>query len=201
MTKLVIKELALKDLIPCANNSRTHSDEQIAQVAASIKEFGFLIPVLVDTEQVIIAGHCRVLAAEQLGLSTVPCIEATHLTENQKKAFLIADNKLALNAGWNEDALALSITELEANGFNIELLGFSLDELDSLLKIDDDVDIDFDKDEGRSGATINYLSFGKAKIPLADEEHEQLIACLDRYVAENGAFFGFASHLLGLDHA
>ncbi len=201
MTKIAIKELAVKDLIPYATNSRTHSDEQIAQVAASIKEFGFLIPVLVDSQQVIIAGHCRVLAAEQLGLSKVPCIEAAHLTEDQKKAFVIADNKLALNAGWNDELLALSINELEAKGFNIDLLGFSLDELDNLLITDDDVDIDFDKDEGRSGATINYLSFGKAKIPLTDEEHEQLITCLDEYVEKNGAFFGFASYLLGLNHA
>lgn len=201
MTKIIIKELAVDELIPYAMNSRTHSDEQVAQVAASINEFGFLIPVVVDSEQTIIAGHCRVLAAERLGLATVPCIEASHLTEDQKKAFVIADNKLALNAGWNDELLISSINELDASGFNLELLGFSLDELDDLLIADDDVDIDFDKDEGRSGATINYLNFGKAKIPLSDEEYEQLIACLDKYVTDNGAFFGFASHLLGLNHA
>lgn len=200
MSRLIIKELAVDSLIPYANNSRTHSVEQVAQVAASISEFGFLNPIIIDGEQGIIAGHCRVLAAQQLGIDKVPCIEASYLTEDQKKAFVIADNKLALNAGWDNELLASVISELEASGFNIDLLGFSIDELDNLLP-GDDVDIDFDKDEGRSGATINYLSIGKVKIPLSDEEHEQLIACLDKYVADNGAFFGFTSHLLGLSHA
>lgn len=201
MSRLVIKELEVDKLIPYVNNSRTHTDEQVCQVAASIKEFGFLNPIIIDGAQCIIAGHCRLLAAKQLGINKVPCIEAGYLTEDQKKAYVIADNKLALNASWDNELLSSVIGELEASGFNIDLLGFSIDELDNLLPSNDDVDIDFDKDEGRSGATINYLSIGKVKIPLSDEEHEQLIACLDKYVADNGAFFGFASHLLGLNHA
>lgn len=122
----------VNDLIPYANNARTHSDEQVAQVAASIKEFGFTNPVLVDVENGIIAGHGRVLAARKLGMDTVPCIELSHLTPTQKKAYIIADNKLALNSGWDDELLALELTELEELGFDLELTGFSLNEISDL---------------------------------------------------------------------
>ena len=93
------KREATKNLMPYANNSRTHSEAQIEQVANSIREFGFLNPVITDGDNGIIAGHCRVMAAERVGLTDVPCIDAAHLTDTQKKAYIIADNKLALNAG------------------------------------------------------------------------------------------------------
>ena len=99
--KTQIEYLALDALIPYARNSRTHNDAQVAQIAASIKEFGFTNPVLVDVDGGIIAGHGRVLAARKLGLSEVPCIRLGHLTETQQRAYVIADNKLALNAGWD----------------------------------------------------------------------------------------------------
>lgn len=98
-----IINIKIEDLIPYARNSRTHSDEQVAQVAASIKEFGFTNPVLIDADDGIIAGHGRVLAARKLKMSEVPCIRLGHLTESQKKAYIIADNKLALNSGWDEE--------------------------------------------------------------------------------------------------
>ncbi|MFA6213564.1 MAG: ParB/Srx family N-terminal domain-containing protein [Candidatus Obscuribacterales bacterium] len=127
-----IKQCAISSLIPYANNARTHSDEQVAQIAASIKEFGFTNPVLTDGDNGIIAGHGRVLAARKLGMATVPCIELSHLTPTQKKAYILADNKLALNSGWDEELLKLELTELEDLGFDLELTGFSLDEIADL---------------------------------------------------------------------
>jgi DNA modification methylase len=128
-----IEHLALDALIPYARNSRTHSDEQVAQVAASIREFGFTNPVLIDGEGGIIAGHGRVMAARKLGLADVPCIRLAHLTEAQKRAYIIADNKLALNAGWDEHMLALEFKELGDLGFDLELTGFGLGDIDELL--------------------------------------------------------------------
>ena len=124
-----IKELNTDDLIPYINNSRTHDETQVNQIAASIKEFGFLNPVIVDAEHGIIAGHGRVMAAKKLNLKTVPCLEANHLTEAQKKAYIIADNKLALNAGWDDSILRVEFEALKELDFDLTLTGFSLDEL------------------------------------------------------------------------
>ena len=124
-----IKELNTDDLIPYINNSRTHNETQVNQIAASIKEFGFLNPVIVDAEHGIIAGHGRVMAAKKLNLKTVPCLEASHLTEAQKKAYIIADNKLALNAGWDDEILRVEFEALKELDFDLTLTGFSLDEL------------------------------------------------------------------------
>jgi len=120
-------------LTPYARNSRTHSDEQVAQVAASIKEFGWTNPILIDEEGSIIAGHGRLQAAQRLGESNVPTITLTGLTDAQKRAYVIADNKLALNAGWDNEMLAVEISELIDEGFNLDLTGFGADEIDSLL--------------------------------------------------------------------
>jgi len=128
-----IEQLSLEVLIPYVNNSRTHSDEQVAQIAASIKEFGFNNPVLVDKDNGIIAGHGRVMAARRLGLTEVPCVRLEHLTETQRKAYIIADNRLALNAGWNEELLTIELNELLADDFSLEILGFNADELKALL--------------------------------------------------------------------
>jgi len=127
-----IKNIDTALLIPYARNSRTHSDEQVDQIAASIKEFGFLNPVIVDGDNGIIAGHGRVMALKKLNITTVPCIEASHLTETQKRAYIIADNKLALNAGWDDDMLRIEFDELTEDGFDLSLTGFSLDEIDGL---------------------------------------------------------------------
>ncbi|MBL8301143.1 MAG: ParB N-terminal domain-containing protein [Ideonella sp.] len=129
-----IEHLPLDALVPYARNSRTHSPEQIAQVAASIREFGFTNPVLIDGEGGIIAGHGRVMAARQLGLSEVPCIRLAHLTDAQKRAYVIADNKLALNAGWDDALLALELREIDGLGFDLHLTGFNDKELDALLE-------------------------------------------------------------------
>ena len=128
-----IEQIQLATLIPYINNSRTHSDEQVAQIAASIKEFGFNNPILVDKDSGIIAGHGRLQAARKLGLTEVPCVRLEHLTETQRKAYIIADNRLALNAGWDNELLSLELSELLKDDFDLDLLGFEADELDALL--------------------------------------------------------------------
>ena len=133
-----IIEIKLNDLVPYTGNSRTHSDQQVNQIAASIKEFGFTNPVLVDTEGGIIAGHGRVMAAQKLGLDAVPTICLDHLSDAQRRAYVIADNKLALNAGWNEEALAAEIARLTEEDFDINLLGFDDSEIDLLLNETDE---------------------------------------------------------------
>ena len=122
-----IEQVQVGKLIPYANNARTHSEAQVAQIAASIREFGFNNPILIDEQSTIIAGHGRVLAAQALELKEVPCIRLTHLTPNQRKAYVIADNKLALNSGWDEELLKLELegmTDIEqiATGFSPEEL-------------------------------------------------------------------------------
>tara|TARA_R110000824_G_scaffold98307_1_gene234578 strand:+ start:611 stop:1735 length:1125 start_codon:yes stop_codon:yes gene_type:complete len=124
------------DLIPYVNNSRTHSDEQVLQVAASMKEFGFTNPILVDADNGIIAGHGRLLAAKKLGWEDVPTIELGYLSDAQKKAYIIADNKLALNAGWDEAMLAVEIEQLKDLDFDVDLLGFDAAELESLFPLE-----------------------------------------------------------------
>lgn len=127
-----IQYKATEDLIPYARNSRTHSAEQVAQIAASIKEFGWTNPILIDGENGIIAGHGRVLAAHKLGETKVPTIELSHMTENQKRAYIIADNKLALNAGWDSDMLAIEIDELKEAGFDLSFTGFTSEDINAL---------------------------------------------------------------------
>lgn len=135
-----IEQQPIDALVPYARNSRTHSDEQIAQVAASIREFGFTNPVLIDGDGGIIAGHGRVMAARKLGLAQVPCIRLAHLTEAQRRAYVIADNKLALNAGWDEEMLRTEIAALKDMEYNLGLTGFSDAELEEMLALNDATD-------------------------------------------------------------
>lgn len=128
----VIELIDIESLIPYARNSRTHSDSQVAQIAASIKEFGFTNPVLIDADSGIIAGHGRIMAARKLGLADIPCIRLGHLTEAQKRAYVIADNKLALNSGWDNEMLLVEFAELEDLGFDLDLTGFVQEEIDAL---------------------------------------------------------------------
>jgi len=128
-----IEQIKTSALIPYARNSRTHSEAQVAQIAGSIREFGFTNPVLIDADNGIIAGHGRIMAAQKLGLAEVPCIRLEYLTETQRKAYIIADNKLALNSGWDEDMLALELGELKDLDFDLSLTGFSDDELADIL--------------------------------------------------------------------
>lgn len=130
---LNLQRISISALIPYANNTRTHSEEQVAQIAASIKEFGFTNPILIDGENGIIAGHGRVLAARKLGIDLVPCIRLDHLSDTQKRAYIIADNKLALNAGWDDELLSLELGALAEEDFDLSLTGFSTEEIAALV--------------------------------------------------------------------
>ena len=145
------------DLIPYVNNSRTHSDEQITQVAASIKEFGFTNPILLDDEGGIIAGHGRLQAAKKLSLPEVPTITLKGLSEAQKKAYVIADNKLALNAGWDDELLAIELKGLQDDDFDLGLLGFDVDELASLF--DTDGELYADGIKGQMSSDFGFSPF------------------------------------------
>jgi len=129
-----IEQLPTADLIPYARNTRTHSPEQVAQIAGSIREFGFTNPILIDGENGIIAGHGRVMAASKLGLAKVPCIRLAHLSDTQKRAYIIADNKLVLNAGWDEEMLGLELSDLRELDYDLGLLGFDGDAIENFLK-------------------------------------------------------------------
>ena len=123
---------SVKELIPYARNARTHSDEQVAKIASSLKEFGFINPVIIDGENGIIAGHGRIMAAQLLGLKKVPCIVETHLTETQKRAYILADNRLAEQAGWDEELLQIELEDLRGENFDLDLIGFSTEEMEEL---------------------------------------------------------------------
>jgi len=152
------------DIIPYAMNSRTHSDEQVAQVAASIKEFGFTNPILIDEQNVIIAGHGRLMAAKKLGLSQVPTIQLKGLTEAQRKAYVIADNKLALNAGWDDQALQAELERLQELDFDLELTGFDADELARLF---DDEEIEPEEQ--------NYAEIFNVIVECSDEQQQEKV--------------------------
>jgi DNA modification methylase len=129
-----IEQRQLTDLIPYINNSRKHSDDQVAQIAASIKEFGWTNPILVDGDNGIIAGHGRIMAAKKLGMTEVPVIELAHLSNEQRKALIIADNKLALNSDWDTNLLSIELADLKELGFDLNLTGFNADELANILQ-------------------------------------------------------------------
>ncbi len=129
-----VEQRPIKNLVAYARNARTHSPQQVAQIAASIREFGWTNPILIGADNVIVAGHARLLAAQKLGLTEVPVIVLDHLTPTQQKALVLADNKLALNAGWDEDLLRLELEDLQSLDFNLELTGFDSIELDALLR-------------------------------------------------------------------
>lgn len=128
-----IRMVAVASLIPYSRNARTHSEDQVAQIAASIAEFGFTNPILTDGERGVIAGHGRLAAARKLELTEVPVIELTHLSAIQKKAYILADNRIAANAGWDDELLGVELTELQDAGFDLELMGFGDEELERLL--------------------------------------------------------------------
>src|ERR1700679_3369748 len=144
--KIVYQPVA--QLVPYARNARTHSDEQVDQIIASIRQFGWTNPVLLDGAKGIIAGHGRVLAAKKMGVEEVPCIELAHLSELQRRAYVIADNKLALNAGWDHELLALELGELADEAYDVTLTGFTDEELTEFFG------------EGAGGSTVKALPGG-----------------------------------------
>lgn len=175
-----LEQARIDDLIPYARNSRTHSEAQVAQVAASIREFGFTNPVLIDADGGIIAGHGRVLAARKLGLKTVPAIRIDYMTEAQKRAYVIADNKLALNAGWDDELLALELGDLKDEGFDLSLTGFSDDELARLV-------IDAEETGMPDLASGDREPLQQMAFMLHDDQAETVRAALD-VAKQMGAF-------------
>ena len=140
--QIIYKKTA--DLLPYARNARTHSDSQVAQLAASIKEFGFNNPVAIDADGVILCGHGRVMAAQRLGMDEVPTVCLAHLTDIQKKAYILADNKLALNAGWDNDMLKVELEDLKFSNFDLDLVGFSTEELDEIMNQNEEPEVEED---------------------------------------------------------
>lgn len=180
--EIVLRQVAA--LVPYARNSRTHSDAQVAQIAASILEFGWTNPVLIDGADGIIAGHGRLLAARKLGLTEVPCIVLDHLSETQKRALIIADNKLALNAGWDSEMLALELQDLDAEGFDMGLVGFTDDELAALVAVKTEGLTDPDETPQPPADPVSVLGdvwvLGKHRIVCGDSTDADAVAkCLN----------------------
>jgi len=169
--KIVYKKTA--DLIPYARNSRTHDESQIAQIAASIKEFGWTNPILLDGENGIIAGHGRVMAAQKLNEDKVPTIELAHLTEHQKRAYIIADNKLALNSGWDNEMLQLEMETLQDAGYGIDVLGFDDKELQALFGNLDNVNDDVKEPVDESRNLLMIECEGERELETLFEEMQK----------------------------
>lgn len=167
-----IETRLVADLIPYAANSRTHSDAQVAQIAASIKEFGWTNPILIDGDNTIIAGHGRLLAARKLGMEEVPAIILDHLSKAQQRALVIADNKLALNAGWDFELLENEIRTLADDDFNLTLLGFDDGELKKMLADVEAVELPQLADGDRE-------PFQQMTFTLHDDQAEQVKAAMD----------------------
>lgn len=168
-----IEMMPVELLTPYAQNSRTHSKEQVAQIAASIQEYGFTNPVLIDNDDVLIAGHGRVMAAKQLGLFEVPAIRLGHLNEAQKRAYVIADNKLALNAGWDDEVLAQELTALKDLDYDLTLTGFDDEELSDIFD-----DLEPDEEPGDPQEKIpddNYKEQYGCIVICDSESHQEKV--------------------------
>ena len=171
----------LARLKPYENNAREHSVEQVAQIAASIVEFGFLNPILVDSNDGIVAGHGRLSAAKELALDVVPVVVLDHLTENQKKAYILVDNKLAENATWNEELLAQEIIKLNLQDFDLNILGWTDEEIKALQE--DGWDSDIESVE-RNEENLDGIQ-GKIVVKLDPEFKDQVVDAINKYVEEN----------------
>lgn len=171
--KYKMQDRNVADLIPYVNNSRVHSDEQVLQICSSIREFGFTNPVLIDEENGVIAGHGRLMAAKKLDMEKVPCIILAGLSEAQKKAYVIADNQLALTASWNMEVLALEVEALQAEDFDLNILGFSDEELNNLV-------ISFDADEVPPPelASGEKDTLRQCTFTLTEEQYESVMAAI-----------------------
>lgn len=171
--KMVDRKVA--DLIPYVNNSRIHSDEQVIQICSSIKEFGFTNPVLIDEENGVIAGHGRLIAAKKMAMEKVPCLILAGLSEAQKKAYVIADNAIALNSSWNMEKLAIEVEALETDDFDLNILGFSDNELADLsMGWDSDI-VPAQQSSEKQGEEQTF----KVVLTCDNEERENLIEAVN----------------------
>ena len=160
-------------LVPYVNNARTHSPEQINKLRSSLREFGFINPVIIDRDFGVIAGHGRILAAKEEGITEVPCVFADHLTEAQKKAYIIADNRMAMDAGWDEELLRVEIEALQAEAFDLSLTGFDEKELSDLFKDDadvqeDDFDVDAELEKPTFSKSGDVWTLGRHRLVCGD---------------------------------
>ena len=179
---ITTKEMKLVDInkiVPYVNNARTHSPEQINKLRSSMREFGFINPVIIDKDYGVIAGHGRIIAAKEEGIKEIPCVFVDHLNEAQKKAYILADNRMALDAGWDEELLRIEIESLEEFGFNVELTGFSDEELSHLFDLDSGLeDDDFDVDEELEKPTFSksgdIWNLGRHKLICGDSAVESV---------------------------
>ena len=183
MSELKYELVDVDRLIPYINNARTHSKEQVTRLASSIKEFGFINPVITDGEHGILAGHGRIMAAKQLGIKQVPCISAAYLTEAQKKAYILADNRLPMDAGWDNDLLKIEIESLQGEGFDIALTGFDEKEIADLFAADNEAQEDgFDVDEELSKPCFSQAGdvwhLGKHRVICGDSTKQDTYAAL-----------------------
>lgn len=172
------EKVAIEKLIPYARNSRTHSKEQILQLRSSLREFGFLNPCLIDKEFNVIAGHGRIMAAKEEGIKEVPCIFIEHLTEAQKRAYIIADNKLAMNAGWDDEMLSIELSDLQGADFDLDLLGFDASEIDKLLNGDadateDDFDVEAELEKPTFSKTGDLWLLGNHRLVCGDSTQQE----------------------------
>ena len=173
----------LEKLVPYANNARTHSAEQINKLRSSLREFGFINPVIIDRDYGVIAGHGRILAAKEEGIREIPCVFADHLTEAQKKAYIIADNRMAMDAGWDEELLRVEIEALQAEAFDLSLTGFDEKELSDLFKDDADVhEDDFDVEAELKQPVItkagDVWTLGRHRLVCGDSTKAETFALL-----------------------
>jgi hypothetical protein len=171
-----VERRKVSDLVPYARNSRTHSPEQVAQIASSIREWGWTMPILIDETGGIIAGHGRIMAAQKLGIEDVPCMTATGWSEAKRRAYVIADNKLALNAGWDNEALKIEMKELDALDFDLTLTGFGLDEMADLF--------DPPTPEAEQGLSENYSRKIEAPIYEITGDCPSIAQMMDRTKTE-----------------
>ncbi len=184
------EKVSIDSLIPYARNSRLHSKEQIKQLRASLREFGFVNPCIIDKDYNIIAGHGRVMAAKEEGISEIPCVFAEHLTDAQKRAYILADNRLALNAGWDDEMLSVELSDLQANAFDLSLLGFSDAEMNKLMggmenAKDDDFDVSAELQKPTLSKPGDLWLLGNHRLVCGDSTKPETYALLMEGKAAN----------------
>ena len=178
-----LEQVPIDKLVPYARNARTHSKEQIAQLRSSLREFGFVSPAVIDNDYNILVGHGRIAAAREEGYKTVPCVFAEELTDAQKRAYILADNQLALNAGWDEEMLSVELADLQENAFDLSLLGFDEADLEKLLSNEteaeeDDFDVDAELEKPCFSKTGDFWHIGKHKVICGDSTDPETFAKL-----------------------
>ncbi len=187
----------ITDVKPDKANPRTHSATQVKKLADAIQRFGFTNPILIDEAGQIIAGHGRLAAAKVLGMQAVPVITVAGLTDAERKALLLADNRLAEDAGWSEDLLTDMLKDIQAEGIDLAATGFDESQLDKLLGTGDLEDLGADEGEGKSGINAIYLVVDKEKIPISETEKAALLQRLEAHIEHYGSPFGFVDSILG----